>query len=139
MIRGGAQKAVPSEHWKGRRDNARAFHEAARIQLGLLDESSNANPVITLIATAAIGYADAVTSRQKGIVNQEQHDKVVSLLRAAVGNKLPLGIAKALTSILKEKATSQYGVRHGRKDTAAKLFTSLEDVANWVERHLIDV
>ncbi len=139
MRRGGAQKAVPSEHWRGRRDNARAFHEAARTQLTLLDESSNANPVISLIASAAIGYADAVTSRQKGVVNQEQHEKVVPLLRAAAGNRLPPAIAKALASILKEKSTSQYGIRHGRKETAAKLFTSLEEFATWVERHLIDV
>ena len=139
MIRGGAQKAVPSEHWKGRRDNARAFHEAARIQLALLDEASNANPVISLIASAAIGYADAVVSRQKGVVNQEQHEKVLSQLRAALGNKLPPAIAKALVSILKEQSTSQYVVRHGRMETAAKLFASLEEVATWVERHLIDV
>ena len=139
MIRRAAQKVVPSEHWRGRRDNARAFHEAARSQLGLLDQAANANPVISLIANAAIGYADAVTSRQKGMVNQEQHEKLVALLRSAVGNKLPPTVAKALSSILKEKSTSQYGVRHGRIETAAKLFASLEEIATWVERHLIDV
>jgi len=139
MIRKGTPKTVPSEHWKGRRDNARAFHEAARTQLTLLDDSANANPVISLIASAAIGYADAVTSRQKGIVNQEHHDTIVALLRSAVGNKLPPSVAKGLVSILKEKSTSQYGVRHGRKETATKLFASLEELAGWVERQLINV
>ena len=139
MIGRGTQKVVPSEHWKGRRDNARAFHEAARTQLDLLDDAANANPVISLITSAAIGYADAVTSRQKGIVNQEQHEKIVARLRAAVGNKLPPSVAKALVSILKEKSTSQYGVRHGRMKTATKLFASLEELATWVEQELIDV
>ena len=56
-----------------------------------------------------------------------------------MGNKLPPTVAKGLASILKEKSTSQYGVRHGRKDTATRLFASLEELAGWVERQLIDV
>ena len=138
MMRG-IPKPVPSEHWKGRRDNARAFHEAARLQLSLLDDAANANPVISLIASAAIGYADAVTSRHKGIVNQDQHEKALPLLRAAVGNKIPPTVGKALGSILKEKSTSQYGVRRGRMETATKLFSSLEVIATWVEQQLVDV
>lgn len=139
MTRGGASKSVGAEHWKGRRDNARAFHEAARAQLALLDSAANANPVISLIASAAIGYADAVTSKETGIVNREAHEKIGTLLRATVGNALPPAVAKGLVGILKEESTSQYGVRNGRKDSAIALFASLETFARWAERRLIDV
>ena len=65
MIRRAPAKAVATDHWKGRRDNARAFYEAARTQHTLLSPASNANPVISLIASAAIGYADALTAKRR--------------------------------------------------------------------------
>ncbi len=136
MIRRGPAKPVSTDHWKGRRDNARAFHEAARTQLTLINPTSNANPVISLIASAAIGYADALTAKRIGVVNQAQHDQVVSTLRRAVGDRLTATVSRHLTSIVKEKATAQYGARHGAVDTATKLLGSLDTFAQWIEQEL---
>ena len=136
MVRIGASKKAPVDHWTGRRDNARAFHEAARTQVALLSESANANPIISLIATAAIGYADSVTSKRLGVVNQEQHEQVVTTLRKAVGNRLTAATAKQLSSILKEKSTSQYGARRGSMETATRLLDALDAFAQWVEQEL---
>ena len=136
MIRRAPAKSVATDHWKGRRDNARAFHEAARTQLMLLRPASNANPVISLTASAAMGYADALTAKRIGVVNQEQHDQIVSTLRRAVGNRMTSTIARHLTNIVKEKSTAQYGARHGALETAIKLLASLDAFAQWIEQEL---
>jgi len=136
MIRPGPAKTVATDHWKGRRDNARAFHEAARTQRTLLSPSSNANPVVSLIASAAIGYADALTAKRIGVVNQDQHDQIVSTLRRAVGNRMTPTIARHLTNIVKENSTAQYGARHGAVETASKLLASLDAFAQWIEQEL---
>jgi hypothetical protein len=51
MTRVGPSKQVGPDHWSGRRDNARAYHQAARNALDLAEKGSNANPAMSSIGT----------------------------------------------------------------------------------------
>lgn len=137
MTRGGPQKPVVPEHWQGRRDNARAYHKAARDGLALAERGANANPVMSSIVLAAVAYADALTARYRGTVNQKDHAALVRALRAALGNRFPAAQERRLRSILDAKDEVQYGIRLGRTGEAELMLKELDDFARWVEQELV--
>lgn len=136
MTRKASTKAVSDEHWRGRLENARAFHQAASDALALAEPGLNANPILSNIAAAAIGYADALTAKAKQVINQQDQAAVSGTLRLALGNRLPAAETKRLGRILAAKDPAQYGARRGRLDVAAQRLSDLDAFAQWTEAEL---
>ena len=88
MTNQGPRRAAGDSEWSGRLTQAREFHESAR-SLVTLAQSKSYNGAITLMVTAAIGYSDAITAKRKGVVNKQDHQTAVRLMREALGNGLP--------------------------------------------------
>jgi len=118
---------------QGRLDNARAFLAAARDAAMLAEPSGNANPITVQIVTAAIAYADALTARFGGRVNQRDHAALPRALRAALGNRLPRAQERRLARLLERKDEAQYGSRLGSLTEAKSLLAELETFAAWAE------
>lgn len=136
MTRTGAQKPVGPDHWGGRLANAQAFHRSAQDGMALAEPGGNTNPVMSDIMLAAIAYADALTAKYKGRINQQDHSAVVASLRDALGNRLPDAQARRLRNILDDKDEVQYGVRVGRLQDAEALLGELDAFAQWAESEL---
>ena len=69
MTNQGPRRAAADGESAGRLTQAREFHESAR-SLVTLAENKSYNGAITLMVTAAIAYADAITAKHKGVVNK---------------------------------------------------------------------
>jgi hypothetical protein len=138
VTRTGPRKPVDAQFWAGRLANARAYREAAHQAAALAEPSQNANPLVSHIVSAAMGYADALTSRYGGMVNQQDHQVVVKAVRAALGNRTNESALKQLTRILREKDAAQYGARVARLDHAVRLLDDLDEFAEWAEREVAD-
>lgn len=136
MAREGPSKRAQPGAWQGRLDNARAFHEAARDLLELRDMDANANPVVSEIVNAAIAYADALSARFGGVINQQDHQAAVQTPRRALRSRADAKQLGRLSQILQQKDAAQYGVRRGRMDHARQLIEQLERLASWVETEL---
>lgn len=133
MTRKGASRSVDPGFARGRLENARAYLAAAVDLLELTDPGSNTNPILSHEVTAAIGYADALTAKYGGSINQKDHAGIIRLLRDALGNRLPLKQARRLEAILAIKDEVQYGMRSGRHSEATRLVSELKEFAAWVE------
>jgi hypothetical protein len=131
MTRGGPTKRVGDAFGRGRLDNARAFQELAEQALALAEEGQNANPILSLIVTSSIAYADAVCSSYGGRVNQNDHDAAPKTLRAVLGNQLPADQLKRFQRILVQKEPAQYGARRARMDAAHERMEDLRRFADW--------
>lgn len=133
MTRTGPGRPAGPEVAQGRLDNARAFLAAARDAAALAEPGANANPVTVQIMTAAIAYADALTARFGGRVNQRDHAALPRALRGALGNRLPKAQERRLARILERKDEAQYGSRPGSLTEAKSLLVELEVFAAWTE------
>lgn len=133
MTRAGPSKPAGLEIAAGRLDNARAFLAAARDAAALAEPGANANPILAQVVTAAIAYADALTARFGGRVNQRDHAALPRALRAALGNRLPKAQERRLVRLLERKDEAQYGSRRGSLAEARNLLTELEAFAAWAE------
>lgn len=133
MTRTGPGKPAGPEIVAGRLDNARAFLAAARDAAALADAGANGNPIVAQVVTAAIAYADALTARFSGRVNQRDHTALTRTLRAALGNRLPKAQERRLARILERKDEAQYGSRRGSLTEARSLLAELEAFAAWAE------
>lgn len=136
MTRTGPRKAVDPQFWTGRLENARAYRDAAHQAAVLAAPGQNANPLVSHVVSAAIGYADALTARYGGVVNQQDHQAVSKALRAALGNRASDAALKRLGRILREKDAAQYGARTGRLEHALQLLADLDELAAWAEQEL---
>ena len=65
MTHKGPRRAAADGEWAGRLNQAREFHESARSLVTLAGNKSY-NGAITLMVTAAIGYADAIHREAQG-------------------------------------------------------------------------
>ena len=137
MTRKGPTKKVGDDFARGRLTNARAYLEAAREAFALLDESGNANPVMSQIVNAAIAFADALTASRKSEVNQQDHSGAVKSLRAAFGHALPKAQETRLRRILDQKDEVQYGATIGRMSDARSRLDDLEEFARWAELQIV--
>ncbi|MGK2900704.1 MAG: hypothetical protein ACSLE9_18800 [Burkholderiaceae bacterium] len=72
MTNKGPRRVATDGEWAGRLTQAREFHESAR-SLVTLAENKSYNGAIMLMVTAAIGYADAITAKHRGVVNKQDH------------------------------------------------------------------
>jgi hypothetical protein len=126
------RKAVGDAHSAARLLQAREFHESAR-SLVTLAENKSYNGAITLMITAAIAYADSVTSEMKGVVNKQDHQTAPKLLREALGNRLPDKQEKFYRRILGRKDEVNYGARSTTLEEAERLIAELDEFAVWAE------
>ena len=126
------RKAVAPSHSSGRLLQAREFHESAR-SLVALHRNSSYNGTITLMVTAAIAYADAVTVKAKGVVSKQDHRNATKLLREVLGNRLPDKQEKFFRKLLGRKDEVNYGARSTTLEEAERLLVELDEFAVWVE------
>ena len=132
MTNQGSRRAAGEGERSGRLTQAREFHESAR-SLVTLAQNTSYNGAITLMVTAAIGYADAITASRKGVVNRKDHQTAPRLLREVLGNALPDKQEKFFRRILGRKDEVNYGARSTSHDEAARLLAELDVFAAWVE------
>lgn len=80
MTSRGPRKPVDAAHARGRLLQAREFHESGR-SLVTLAQGGSCNGAVALMVMATIAYADAITARTSGIVNQQDHQGAPRRLR----------------------------------------------------------
>lgn len=136
MTKTGPAKKTDDTFTGGRLANARAFLQSARDAMELAGPGTNGNPISTLAVNAAIAYTDALTSKFKGKANQQDHSAAVTLLRDALGNRLPQKQLNQLSTILGVKDEVEYGPRIGRMDEARRIMEALESFSAWAEEAL---
>lgn len=129
-------RPVDSGEWDGRLRNARDFRRDAEELIALRDDDDNANGVITLIVNAAIAYADALTGKYGGFVNQQDHRAVSAGLARALGQRADKTQLKRLGTILGHKDASSYGPRRSPRQKAQDLLEQLDRFASWVEEEM---
>jgi hypothetical protein len=129
----GAARNAHSGEWRGRLENARAFHAAAQQLLQTNPPSESGNPVIVLIVHAAIAYGDALTAFGGTKINQKDHAQLPKLVATALGPRSDAEQPKRLARILGEKDAASYGARVGRMEHATNLFEQLDRFARWAE------
>jgi len=132
MTNKGPRRAATDGEWKGRLTQAREFHESAR-SLVTFAENKSYNGAITLMVAAAIGYADAITGKVKGVVNKQDHQAASRLLREALGNSLPDNQEKFFRRLLGRKDEVNHGARSTTHEEAERLIAQLDDFATWAE------
>ena len=132
MTNKGPRRAAADGEWSGRLTQAREFHESAR-SLVTLAGGKSYNGAITLMITAAIGYADAVTAKRSGVVNKQDHQAAARLLREVLGNSLPDKHEKYFRRLLGRKDEVNYGARSTTHDEAERLIAELDEFAAWAE------
>ncbi|MFB9984385.1 hypothetical protein ACFSQQ_11190 [Mesorhizobium kowhaii] len=136
MVRIGSTKKKDAAYVSGRVLIARGFLKAARNSNLVADAGDIGNPVMSTVINCAIAYADALTAKSRGEINQGDHQAVVKLLRAALGKNLPSKQEANLRALLEEKDEVQYGSRAKTRNEAERALTRLEEFAVWAEEHL---
>ncbi|MBK1670591.1 hypothetical protein CKO28_21455 [Rhodovibrio sodomensis] len=102
----------------------------------MLDPDDGGNAIVSNVVTAAIAYADAITAKRIGLINQQDHRGIVKLLRQALGNALPREQEKRLGHLIANKDAAQYGARIISQDEANRLVDDLQRFAEWAEEVL---
>ena len=135
MTKQGPRKPAVDGEWAGRLTQAREFHQSARSLVTLAGNISY-NGAITLMVTAAIGYADALTAKRRGVINTQDHQAAPRLLREILGAALPDKQERFFRRLLGRKDEVGYGARSSTLDDAERLLAELDDFAVWVEGRL---
>ncbi|MDE8761962.1 MULTISPECIES: hypothetical protein [Rhizobium] len=69
---------------------------------------------MSTIINCAIAFTDVITAKYIGETNKDDHQAVVKLLRAALGNRLPEAQARDLASLLETPPFAKGGVSLSR-------------------------
>jgi len=133
MTRHDPRKSVDAQHGEGRRRAAQDYLAAARDALALSKPGRNCSPAVSQLALAAVAYADALTVRRAGIVNQHDHAQAPRLLRDTLKDALPEAQERRFKKILGVKDEAQYGARAIRYEEALRLVEDVEAFAQWAE------
>ncbi|WP_027164733.1 hypothetical protein [Mesorhizobium sp. WSM3224] len=115
---------------------ARGFLKDARNSNLIADPGDIGNPSMSTVINCAIAYSDALTAKLRGEINQDDHQAVVKLLRAALGKALPAKQEARLRALLEQKDEVQYGSRAMTRNDAEKALERLEEFAAWAEQQL---
>ncbi len=115
---------------------ARAFLKAAREGAALAEKGDVADPIMSNVVLAAIGFADALTAKAMGRVNRQDHRAVVELLSSALGKRFPEPQKTHLSRILGSKDEVQYGSNVKTRGDAQTLLDHLERFAAWAEQEM---
>lgn len=138
MTRQTARKPVNREFAESRLRIARAFHKAARLEAASIQPGEIGNAAMSQIILAALAYADALSARYGGYVNQKDHAAAVQTLRDALGKRLPTAQETVLARILGRKDEVQYGIRLQSTDDARSLLDQLDRFATWAEAVFVE-
>lgn len=136
MNRKTPSRQVESSDAEARLRIARAYLKSARDGMDLAEKGDVANPIMSDVVLAAIGFADALTAGAMGRVNKQDHRAVVELLSAALGKRFPAAQKTHLNRILGTKDEVQYGASIKTTDDAHALLDHLERFAAWAEQEL---
>ncbi|RWB22870.1 MAG: HEPN domain-containing protein [Mesorhizobium sp.] len=115
---------------------ARGFLKDARNSNLVADPGDIGNPSMSTVINCAIAYSDALTAKLRGEINQDDHQAVVKLLRAALGKALPAKQETSLRALLEQNDEVQYGSRAKTRNDAEKALERLEEFAAWAEQQL---
>lgn len=132
MTSRGPRKPVDAAHARGRLLQAREFHESGR-SLITLAQGGSYNGAVALMIMAAIAYADAITARASGVVNQQDHQSAPRLLREVLGRRLPDRQERFFRRLLGRKDEVNYGARSTTLEEAQRLLVELDAFAAWAE------
>lgn len=133
MVRTGSTKRKDAAYASGRLVVARGFLKDARNSVAVADPGDIGNPTMSTVINCVIAYADALTAKYRGEINQEDHQAVVKLLRAALGRDLPPRQESNLKALLEQKDEVQYGSRVKTRADAERYLERLEEFAKWAE------
>jgi hypothetical protein len=136
MTRKGPTKGVDPTFVAGRLRVARAYLKAARTEAAAIEKGDVGNPIMSQAVNAAIAFADALTAKHAGRINQKDHAAAVTALRDALGNRFPTAQETRLRRILGEKDEIQYGARLKTTLDAERMLEHLEAFATWAEAEL---
>jgi hypothetical protein len=136
VTRKGTAKGVDPDFVAGRLRIAQAYLKAARTEAAAAEKGDVGNPIMSQAVNAAIAFADALTAKHTGKVNQKDHGAAVAALRDALGNRLPVAQETRLRRILGEKDEVQYGARLKTTLDAERMLEHLEAFAAWAETEL---
>ena len=131
----GPRKGVDPGHGRARLLQARDFHESART-LVTLAQGHSFNGAVTLMITSAIAYGDAVTAKERGVVNRQDHQRAPSLLREVLGSRLSDKHERFFRKLLGRKDEVNDGARSTTLEEASQLLSGLDDFASWMEDHV---
>lgn len=137
MARTGNTRKTDAAYVSGRLAVARGYLKDARNSRAWADPGDIGNPSISTIINCAIAYADAMTAKLRGEINQGDHATVVKLLRAALGKALPNRQEANLKALLEQKDEVQYGSRSKTRDDAERALERLEEFVAWAETQLL--
>jgi hypothetical protein len=136
MVRTGSVRKKDAAYVSGRLVIARGFLKDARNSNLVADAGDIGNPVMSTVVNCAIAYADALTAKFRGEINQGDHQAVIKLLRAALGNDLPSKQEANLRALLEQKDEVQYRSRAKTRSDAERALARLEEFAAWAEERL---
>ncbi len=137
MVRTGPTKKKDAAYATARLRIARGFLKEARNSAAFADPGDFGNATMSTVIHCAIAYADALTAKFKGQVNQGDHQGVIKLLRVALGKDLPDKQEANLRSLLEQKDEVQYGARLLSRAEADRSLERLEQFAVWAEELLL--
>ncbi len=137
MVRKGSSKKTSETYVAGRLLVARGYLKESRNSNAWADPGDIGNPSISTVINCVIAYADAVTAKHRGEINQGDHATVVKLLRAALGNELPHRQEANLRALLEQKDEVQYGSRIKSRHDAERALERLEEFVAWAETQLL--
>ncbi len=137
MVRSRPGKKTDVAYVSARLAVARAYLKDAQNSNAWADPGDLGNPSIATSINCAIAYADAITARYRGEINQGDHGAVIKLLRAALGNAFPKHQETNLRALLEQKDEVQYGGRAKSRDDAARALVRLEEFVAWAETQLM--
>jgi uncharacterized protein (UPF0332 family) len=137
MVRTGSTKKKDASYVSGRLAVARGYLKEARNSNAWADPGDIGNPSISAIINCAVAYADAMTAKYRGEINQGDHAGVVKLLRAALGKELPNRQEANLRALLEQKDEMQYGSRSKTREDAERALERLEEFVAWAETQLL--
>ena len=136
MVKSRPPKKEDAAYISGRLAIARGFLKEARNSNVIADVGDIGNPIMSTVINCAIAYADALTVKFRGEINQGDHQAVVKLLRASLGKELPSKQEANLGALLEQKDEVQYGSRAKTMGEAQRSLARLEEFSAWAEELL---
>jgi len=136
MVRRGVWKRVENNQWRGRFDLGRAFLQSANEALARAQDGQIGDPIMSNALLAAIAYADALTIKFGGILNQLDHARLIAALNSALGNRANKEQMSRLGRLLKMKNQIQYDHTICTFQEAREYVSQVQRFISWAETEL---
>ncbi len=136
MVRRGAWKRVERSLWSSRLELGQAFLQASLEALERVQEGQIGDPIMSNALLAAITYADALTIKFGGILNQQDHLKLLDALRDSLGNRARKEQMNRLGRLLRMKNQIQYDHTVSSIQEAREFVMQVQRFVSWAEAEL---